>query len=267
MTATVIAVGNKVGGAGKSTTTTALSYVLAEKQGNKVLVIDSEGQRDSGKLIEKTYPEFKNPVEGTLMNAYGLGDIEPYINQVTDNLYLVRSDKSIEAVNANGYKYGGKDVNSMLSRMLEPLRNEFDYIIIDLPPASTSVLCNNGIFAAEFVLVPIQSAPKDIENTYDFLAMLQGLRKDYGIRANLLGVLPWLQSQSGKDRRLIKLLRRDLPGAVYENAVDNRRRIKYFFDTGLTLDELDPWNADWVKIYTKVANETIQRITALRGEK
>lgn len=263
--AVTISIGNKVGGAGKTTTTAALAYVLSTS-GKNVLVIDSEGQRDSGKLISKTWPNFLHETNQTLIYAFRNKEITRCINHVTEHLDLVKSDDRIEAINADGYKYGGKNVNHLLDKMLNAVRDKYDYILIDLPPAATSVLCNNGIFASDFVLVPAQSAPKDIDNTYAFISMLQTLRTQYNVKTNLLGVLPWLQEPNDKkDLSQVDTLRKELPGAVFESTIKKRKRIKYFFANGLTHEKMNRWDADWINQYTAVAKEINERIIALGG--
>lgn len=263
----IISIGNRIGGVGKTTTTVALAFVF-QRQGKKVLVIDSEGQKDAGELIDITFPDFKEEVVGTLYTAYMTGNIEKAINHVNDNLDLVRSDNEIEKINAEGNRVGGAQVNYMLSELMAPIKENYDYILIDLPPAATSVLCNNGIFASDYVICPVQNAPKDMNNTYAFLGMLQGLRTDYGIKTNLLGVLPWyINNFQPSSKQEMELFREKLGDAMFDTTIKNRKRINYFFRDGLTSNMVDHWDIDWIAQYTGVAMEIEARIKELDGVK
>ena len=148
----MIAVANQKGGVGRTTTSINLSACLAEK-GKKVLIIDmdSQGNTTSGLGFEK------NDLDKTIYEV--LRDeisIEESINEVEGcfgNLDLIPANRNlagaeIELITANDMQY-------ILKNKLKPIRELYDYIIIDCPPA-LGMLTVNAMTASDTVLVPIQ---------------------------------------------------------------------------------------------------------------
>ena len=146
----VIAVANQKGGVGKTTTSVNLSACLAA-QGRSVLLldIDPQGNATSGVGVEKK--NIKVCIYDALINEVPLKNI--VIPAVLKNLDLIPATIQLAGAEIELVPTMSREVR--LRRVLEEVRDRYDYIIIDCPP-SLGLLTINALTAADTVLVPIQ---------------------------------------------------------------------------------------------------------------
>ena len=148
--ARMIAVANQKGGVGKTTTTTNLAACLAE-QGKKTLLIDidPQGNATSGVGVDK------NELENTVYELF-IGECtleECLIPDVLENLSLLPSNVNLSGAEID--LIGMNEREFILRNAIAPVREDYEYIVIDCPP-SLNVLTVNALAAADTVLVPIQ---------------------------------------------------------------------------------------------------------------
>ena len=193
----VIAVCNYKGGVAKTSTTVAVAQALTLR-GQKVLIIDCDGQGTATQLCGIS-PERDIQFEHTVM-PYIDGD-QPdlrYAVQPTywENLSVIPASSSLlgaefslpaKAINQRGFKFW-----EVLKDGVDPLRDEFDVVLIDTSP-SLSHLTVNAMFASDGLLMPcppdaldfassvqfwgifselVQSFPGAHEKTYDFVTII-----------------------------------------------------------------------------------------------
>lgn len=184
------------GGAGKTTTCTNLAVAMAQ-DGYKVLVVDTDTQANTTmfmtgyKLNEKA---FAGKGLFDMVRAYGLIDVKNYIHptQVEGVDIIVSNDatplipqqlETLEKVS------GVKSAEFMLNA-LSQVAEDYDYILIDTPPAQNDILVQNAMLVSDHIIVPL----KLDEQCIDALKLSDGLRvqmeKEYDTEINLLGVLP-----------------------------------------------------------------------------
>lgn len=266
--ATVIGIGNRVGGVGKSTTAIALAYIL-DQRGKKVLLIDSDAQGDSGFLLELTYKNFVQAnAQGTLYSAYMSGNLADSITKVSDNIDTVIVGDEIENLDVQAAQLPLGERTGMLKAMLDKVKDKYDFVFIDLPPAASSVTSTNGIFASDYLLVPAQTAAKDVRNTFSYISIIQRLRKDYGIKTDLAGVLPYFfKGRDGDDIKNLRKLRKTLGSSVFEHEIYRRKRVSKFFENGVTDNKKNRWDVDWKDQFNGALDELIARIKILEGDK
>lgn len=184
------------GGAGKTTTCVNLATAMA-LDGNRVLVVDTDTQANttmfltSYKLNEKA---FGGKGLFDMIRAWGLIDVENYIHktQVEGIDIIVSNDatplipQQLETLE----KVSGIKAEEFLLHALSEVAENYDYIVIDTPPAQNDVLVQNALLASDHVIIPV----KLDEQCIDALKLSDSLRlqleKDYDTEINLLGVLP-----------------------------------------------------------------------------
>lgn len=146
-----IAVANQKGGVGKTTTSVNLSACLALK-GYKTLMVDMDPQANACSGVGMD----KESIEASLYLAL-VGEVnaeELVISSGIDNLHLLPSNNDLAGAEIELVDYQNREFQ--LQSVLAPLKDFYDYIIIDCPP-SLGLLTINALTASDTVLIPIQT--------------------------------------------------------------------------------------------------------------
>lgn len=179
----IISVSNQKGGVGKTTTTVNLSAALA-MSGKKVLLvdIDPQGNSTSGLGINK---------KGLKSSCYDaiIGQLKPEETIVpggVKNLELMPSNVDLAGAEVELVSMSGRE--SQLKRILEPLRDRYDYIFIDCPP-SLGLLTLNALNAAHTVLIPIQCEFFALEGLSQLINTIKLVKHKYNSALDIEGIL------------------------------------------------------------------------------
>jgi len=206
----VVAVINSKGGVGKTTITANLGGVLASQLGSRVLLVDLDPQ---GNLAEDLgYGGSPIDDDGeSLATALSFGGSRPLTvhENVRPNLdVVVGGDHLNVATSALIAKAGSKpqDAKKALARLLDPLVDAYDLVLIDCPPGQAP-LQQAALSAARWVLIPVKTDASSIKGLADV-----GLRLDAVIDVNpqldLLGVVIFGVNRAA--HRVIDDARRDI---------------------------------------------------------
>jgi len=179
----VIAIVNQKGGVGKSTTAVNLSAYLAV-DGAKVLLVDldPQGNATSGVGVEKA--RLERCMYDVLVQEVPL----PKVWQPTaiENLFVAPA--TIELAGAEIELVAAMSREFRLRRALDPVKDRFDYIIIDSPP-SLGLLTINGLSAADSALVPIQCEYYALEGLSQLVKTLKLVRDHLNPSLRVEGVV------------------------------------------------------------------------------
>lgn len=181
--AKIIAIANQKGGVGKTTTAINLSASLASL-GKKTLLVDCDPQANStGGLGFAKDPARKSLYHGLILGA-------PFdtliIGGGLDELFLVPSDKNLVGATVELVEH--QDREYMLGRKLASIRDNFEYIILDCPPA-LDLLTLNALVAADSVIVPIQCEYFALEGVSELLDTLMRIRRAHNLKLAVEGIL------------------------------------------------------------------------------
>lgn len=156
--ASIIAIMNNKGGAGKTSTITNLAMTLAQA-GRRVLLIDGDQQANSTEVMangKKYYAQYGHTICDLYNNPrFNIFDaIIPAVSgeDVIDNLFIIPSDPSFERVMENCLTRHHRE--KILSRHLQPVMDKFDYILIDCSPG-LNLSTTNAAFMADHVIIPV----------------------------------------------------------------------------------------------------------------
>ena len=175
-----IAIANKKGGIGKTTTALSLTYAL-QKMGKRVLLIDTDPQKSASGVYGAAIGD-----EATLADImYGGMDAKEVI--LKRNLGdIIVSDEQLET--AEQTIPSDADRFYHLSDSCQSLENEYDYIIIDCPPGN-GVMLGNVLSYVNHVIIPITCDKFGIQGLAEFKDVMDSYKKRINPSLDVLGVL------------------------------------------------------------------------------
>lgn len=168
--AKIIALLNQKGGVGKTTTAINLSDTLSN-QGYRVLGIDLDPQGNFSKVVSNGEVRFEKNVMHLFLKD-NTTNIAELIHSSEDNerFFYIPTDIRLSRVIESGLTLSFRE--HRLSKHLDKVKNQFDYIILDCPP-NLSLTTTNAIVAADLFLMPVNSGVFALDGLEDLLAALQ----------------------------------------------------------------------------------------------
>ena len=247
----IIAIANQKGGVAKTTSAHNIGVALAQ-QGKKSLLVDLDSQASltiSTGLEPEEYP--RNIV--SVLAKTGLPAAE-CIHQLKDNLFILTSIIDLASLEMDLLSRTSRE--KILYRALEPIKDDYDYILIDCPP-QLSILTVNALACADDIIIPV----KTDYLAYRGLAQLQDTINDTkdllnpGLR--VLGVIATLhESRVNTDREILEQLQKEYPvlGIIKKMAAAK----KGIYD-GRAVVENEP-SSDIAKEYQRITQKIIEGV-------
>jgi len=231
----VIAIANQKGGVGKSTTAVNMSSYLGAL-GYKTLLIDLDPQSNSTSGLGITRRQAdKNIYDILISNEEPRNAI---LKTQFNNLYIIPS--SIQLAGAEIELVSTLKREYKLQHTIEKIKHEFDFIIIDCPPA-LGLLTINALTGAAEVLIPIQCEYYALEGLGQLINTINLVRENLNEKLIIAGVVMTMYDQRTKlSEQVIDEVRTHFPDKVYNTIIPRNIRLSEAPSYGKPILEYDP---------------------------
>lgn len=245
----MIAIGNQKGGVGKTTTTVNLGAALAF-QGKKVLIIDmdSQGNATSGLGIERA--DVKQSVYEVLVDQIeAAGAILPTSRE---NLWILPS--TLQLAGAEIELATADYRESRLKQAIEPIKDDYDYILVDCPP-SLGQLSLNAFTASDTILIPVQCEYYALEGLSQLLNTIRLVQRTYNKNFRIEGVLlTMLDARTNLGYEVVEEVRKYFQEKVYQTIITRNVRLSEAPSYGQSVIDYDP-KSRGAEMYMDLAKE------------
>lgn len=217
----VIAIANQKGGVGKTTTAINLAASLAVLE-KKVLIIDADPQANTTSGLNFS-PD--NDEKRTLYEAL-IGEIDitdTLIQTEMERLHMIPSH--INLVGAEIELLNFEDRESVLKRILEPIRDNYDYIIIDCSP-SLGIITINSLTAADSVMIPVQPEFFALEGLGKLLQTIRLVQSESNPQLQIEGfVVTMFDGRTRVHSQVLSELREHFKDMVFKTVIQRNIRL------------------------------------------
>ncbi|RQD73902.1 MAG: ParA family protein [Candidatus Syntrophonatronum acetioxidans] len=248
----VIAITNQKGGVGKTTTAVNLSACLAE-QGNKVLLIDIDPQGNTTSGIGFNRMEIKYCIYDALINGLPLQKILQKTSY--DNLTIIPATIQLAGAEIELVPTMSREVK--LRRVLNEIRKDFAYIIIDCPP-SLGLLTINALTAADSVLVPIQCEYYALEGLSQLINTIKLVQKHLNTGLKIEGaLLTMYDGRTNLSSQVVEEVKNYFGSLVYKTVIPRNVRLSEAPSHGQPIIYYDN-RSRGAEVYEELAREVME---------
>ncbi|PCE64828.1 ParA family protein [Sediminicola luteus] len=249
----IIAVANQKGGVGKTTTTVNLAASLGVLE-KKVLLIDADPQANatSGLGLDVDSIEFGTYqlLEHTRTAEESIHETSsPNVDLIPAHIDLVAIE--IELVDKDQREY-------MLKKALEPVKDAYDYILIDCAP-SLGLLTLNALTASDSVIIPIQCEYFALEGLGKLLNTVKSVQKIHNPNLDIEGMLlTMFDSRLRLSNQVVEEVRKHFSDMVFDTIIQRNIRLSEAPSYGESIIKYDA-SSKGATNYLNLANEVLKK--------
>lgn len=242
--AKIISIINQKGGVGKTTTTCSLATALSLK-GKKVLLVDLDPQANLSQSLGVSNCE--NNIYWVLKGESKLSPVE-----VVNNLSLVPSSMDLSALENEMNNEPGREY--LLKELLEPVKAQYDFILIDCSP-SIGLIALNALSACDTFIIPVLPHHLSIQGLSGLASIAKKIKSRINPKLKLEGVLiTQFSHRKVLHRDVQEVLRNHFKGRLYDTTIRENISLAEAPSTGMDVFRYAP-NSNGASDYLKLCEE------------
>ena len=249
----IIAIANQKGGVGKTTTAINLSASLASL-GQKVLALDMDPQGNMTSGLGVNKEEAENTVYDLIIGNVGIE--ECIYENVIENLDVLPSNINLSAAEIELIGIDNKEY--LLKEEVDKIRDRYDFIIIDCPPA-LSMLTINAMTTADSVIVPIQCEYYALEGLSQLIHTIEHVQERLNSALEIEGVVfTMYDARTNLSLQVVENVKDNLNQAIYKTIIPRNIRLAEAPSYGMPITLYDP-RSTGAESYMLLAEEVIHK--------
>ena len=254
----LIVVANQKGGVGKTTTAVNLAVALGQSEHRVLLVdLDPQGNASSGIIADTRLAELKSSgktIYEALVGRIALGEA---IRPARERVFLAPSGPDLVGAEIELATREGRE--RVLQQILAPVRDDYEFIIVDTPP-SLGLLTLNALVAADSVIVPMQCEYYALEGLSALLGTIKRIRSSLNPALRIDGlVLTMFDTRNRLSHEIAREVEKHFPEKVFQSVIPRNVRLSESPSHGLSVLEYDPKSAG-ATAYLNLAAELLARL-------
>lgn len=257
MAAKIITFGISKGGCSKSTTSGITAWLLSEKK--KVLCIDMDGQGNLTSFLTGEYDICNVFEEKTILEAIREENAEPYILEIKDNLHLIPSNDYLATLPRIMYRERKR--LDVLTKALQPVIDNYDYIIIDTPPnlgEQTILSLSTYSPAGSYAVIMFDGSVFCYYAIQKFLDIVNEARNRQNDKLQLAGILfAIIDTRAKENDAMVELIDEEYEGKRFESIIRRKAATRRLPINGF-LDNKELGNA--LEYYIPFVKELEERV-------
>lgn len=216
---------NRKGGTGKTTLAVNVAAILSNGDFNKkelkrkkeppfrVLLIDLDAQGNATGTLRAVYKD-----KASLYDVLtGKADIRSAIHETPfENLSVLQGNLNLDLAEEELQDAEAKEF--ILKRKLDQIKNDFDYVFLDCPPGR-SVLTNNALTAADYVLIPVEATKYALDGINMMASFISEIQTKYNVNLKVGGVVIVKKERSSAQDGYATVIREYLPYHVFNQTI------------------------------------------------
>ncbi len=250
--ARIVALINQKGGVGKTTTAVNLAYALVER-GKRVLLcdFDPQGNATSGVGVDQ------RSLETSIYDLIIADEPDPKAAVIhTKWMDLLGSNTDLSGAEIDLIGLPTREYR--LKRVLDPLRSEYDFIIIDCPP-SLGILTLECLCAADSFLVPLQTEYYALEGLSQLMATVRTVQKRLNRSIRIEGILLTMyDGRTNLAAQVVEEVKKHFGDRVYRTAIPRNVRLSEAPSHGMPITAYDKL-CRGAQAYSAVADEFLEK--------